>query len=743
MGNESSSPRHHRDRYDDDETTIDGTSVFSENTRDTGFSGVSRDTGMSSRYYNRSSSKSHDPSNPLNVVLNSNLIDSICGHNFFEDDEEEDNYGGRRKKSGKKKSSKDKKKSRSGSRSGSKDNEDSYDSDGSYESEDDRRGDSGGNRSSKKRGEKETNDNSLSGSTEDFGSEKMDSKESSVSLKSNSKESLGSVDKASGSKDKNNSFESIGSLTQPKTTTLTKPLASSFAKRCYFTKAGIGKNMQHYEGITITGNTVLMLASAMKLKGCPTICDEDLRRVEETFPNQFSRLPDELLLSSGWRRISKYCHFSGKPIPDGLPFFHSRERCHPNGGYYFLLAASIGMERPSDVEPLTLDMLILLQTDYPVQCDQTPHLLIDDPQQWILVTRFCFFSGGPINSDEDVYYKANYNGNYIYMLAFLSPNMTPEELYRLNDITGESALKSVAAVEEVETVYDLTDRDFDDLKMYHLGPCRALPDHLLTPSAWEKVLPQHFLVCRENALARAYEYEVHAQEAVAKANKMMGLAPTTIESNQLSRDPDGVNHARSRDGGNSNNSYVEMHQMRDSHSQYSGSYQVSNSEDGTYDSIDEQNVHSSHQSVASHDSRSQTRGPHNVVKSPQRRNNIKNVSNGSVNRNSNNNILIDSNGGSGTVTSHQNPIDNINSNAEDPTVTDKVIKFDNDPMLADPRDDGEVDDPSIKDQDMLSDYGDDDKSDKHDIDNFDDPSMKPADHRALHEYYKGIEKQQV
>jgi hypothetical protein len=59
----------------------------------------------------------------------------------------------------------------------------------------------------------------------------------------------------------------------------------------------------------------------MKLKGCPTICDEDLRRVEQTYPNQFSRLPDELLLSSGWRRISKYCHFSNKPIPDGVPFF--------------------------------------------------------------------------------------------------------------------------------------------------------------------------------------------------------------------------------------------------------------------------------------------------------------------------------------------------------------------------------------------------------------------------------------
>jgi hypothetical protein len=107
-----------------------------------------------------------------------------------------------------------------------------------------------------------------------------------------------------------------------------QPLASSFAKRCFFTKAGIGGQTQHYEGLTLTGNVVLMLASAMKLKGCPTICDEDLRRVEQTYPNQFSRLPDELLLSSGWRRISKYCHFSNKPTPDGVPFFRTLHEKH-------------------------------------------------------------------------------------------------------------------------------------------------------------------------------------------------------------------------------------------------------------------------------------------------------------------------------------------------------------------------------------------------------------------------------
>lgn len=119
-----------------------------------------------------------------------------------------------------------------------------------------------------------------------------------------------------------NSFDTEDESKADPTSSLHKqPLASSFAKRCYFTKSGIGRTTQHYEGLTLTGNVVLMLASAMKLKGCPTICDEDLRRVEQTYPNQFSRLPDELLLSSGWRRISKYCHFSNKPIPDGVPFF--------------------------------------------------------------------------------------------------------------------------------------------------------------------------------------------------------------------------------------------------------------------------------------------------------------------------------------------------------------------------------------------------------------------------------------
>jgi len=190
-----------------------------------------------------------------------------------------------------------------------------------------------------------------------------------------------------------------------------------------------------------------------------------------------------------------------------------------------LLAAAVGMVRPIDVEPLTRDTLVLLETDYPSQCDAAPAMLIEDPDEWTLVNKFCFFSGGPINTEEDVYYQADFDGNPIYMLAFLSPSLTPEELYKLEiqsehntgmpiskaqsmALAEQAGLTSVAAVQDVESVYDLTDRDFHDLKLYHLGPCRALPQYILQPPSWTKVLPPHFLEARHRALLRAQEYEM-------------------------------------------------------------------------------------------------------------------------------------------------------------------------------------------------------------------------------------------
>ncbi|VEU39098.1 unnamed protein product [Pseudo-nitzschia multistriata] len=196
------------------------------------------------------------------------------------------------------------------------------------------------------------------------------------------------------------------------------------------------------------------------------------------------------------------------------------------------------MIRPIDVEPLTKDTLVLLETDYPNQCDATPSILIRDPDQWVVVNKFCFFSGGPINTEEDVYYQADFDGNPIYMLAFLSPSLTPEELYKLTDVgtEHEPGLKSIADVQEVESVYDLTERDFDDLKLYHLGPCRALPQYILQPSAWTKVLPPHFLAARQQAMLRAQDYNAdHYREQVADQHNDVydqGLLPIG-ESNQI------------------------------------------------------------------------------------------------------------------------------------------------------------------------------------------------------------------
>jgi len=110
-----------------------------------------------------------------------------------------------------------------------------------------------------------------------------------------------------------------------------------------------------------------------------------------------------------------------------------------------------------------------------------------------------------------VYYEADFEEKTIYMLAFLSPALTPEELYLLDDSKVTDAHNpirmSVDAVRDVESVYDLTEGDFEDLKLYHLGPCRALPSHLLQPSAWRKVLPEHFCNVRERALERARNFE--------------------------------------------------------------------------------------------------------------------------------------------------------------------------------------------------------------------------------------------
>jgi len=170
------------------------------------------------------------------------------------------------------------------------------------------------------------------------------------------------------------------------------------------------------ERATTRGAESACVDGAIKLKGCRTICKEDLRRVEGMYPNQYGRLLDELLLSSGWRRISEDCHFSNKAVPDRVPLFPSIARGHPSERYNFFVAASAGMAYPLDVDPLCWDHLVVLEMDYPSACEPAPPLLLLDPSWWCLVDGFRFFH---------VYYKADFDGG-IYILVFPSPSLTAE-----------------------------------------------------------------------------------------------------------------------------------------------------------------------------------------------------------------------------------------------------------------------------------------------------------------------------
>ena len=63
------------------------------------------------------------------------------------------------------------------------------------------------------------------------------------------------------------------------------------------------------------------------------------------------------------------------------------------------------------------DVLDEMAIRYPTQFETLP-VQVRSPPCWNLYVKFCFFSGGPINTEEDVYYQADFDGNPIFMLAF-------------------------------------------------------------------------------------------------------------------------------------------------------------------------------------------------------------------------------------------------------------------------------------------------------------------------------------
>ena len=92
-------------------------------------------------------------------------------------------------------------------------------------------------------------------------------------------------------------------------------------------------------------------------------------------------------------------------------------------GFYFLLYLVVGIMWLMDIKPLNWDVLAVLQTDFLMMCENSLTFLM-------LVNKFYFFSGWPINVEETCIIVRNW-GTEIYMLAFLSLGLIPEELYRL------------------------------------------------------------------------------------------------------------------------------------------------------------------------------------------------------------------------------------------------------------------------------------------------------------------------
>ncbi len=197
---------------------------------------------------------------------------------------------------------------------------------------------------------------------------------------------------------------------------------------------------------------------------------------------------------SGSRKSSsggnRRCYFTGHSILYGMPFYAGSVQQGPRTLVVFCLPSALGLggsgstkenkngttsttrpiakfssktERDRYLESLPDPDQKLLQEmskRYPEPFDTLP-VQVRSPHCWRLFVKFCFFSGGPINIEEDVYYRAELGGTAIFMLAFLSPSLSPEELYRLKQPTvaegqqegGDTGpLKSVAAVEEVESV---------------------------------------------------------------------------------------------------------------------------------------------------------------------------------------------------------------------------------------------------------------------------------------------------
>ena len=334
---------------------------------------------------------------------------------------------------------------------------------------------------------------------------------------------------------------------------------SGTGKVCFFSGQTIGKGGSYYFATNVLPSSadededkdkelkpsqLYTLSSSMKLMGYPTICDDDIRRMDTLyFTKTCRRLPEELRLSSNWTRVAKHCSFSGRPIPDGVPFFYARRKTVDENGRSILgrfcylrldvvCAKSTGDGQEEESRPLGPQDLMHLLTEYPEVCDSLPSNILEDPAEWSLLDKFCFFSGAPIKA-TDMCYRASLGGKDIYLLVVLSPAVTARELFQLETKQPVTPL-NVKEVEGMDRVYDLSLADFDSLRERHYGSYQQLPRRLVGPSEWEKVVPPSFLAAKEEAMRRAVEYEKKNPHSSKRGSKQLDASPAVHNAVQNS-----------------------------------------------------------------------------------------------------------------------------------------------------------------------------------------------------------------
>ena len=298
-------------------------------------------------------------------------------------------------------------------------------------------------------------------------------------------------------------------------------------EECFFSRLPIRQFTKCYVALSKKGTTYKLHPAAMNLDGCPTIGDDDFVTLRTNYHSRFSELPHDLQVCSEWKRVSKFDVFTKYPIPDGIPFFYSNTAKREfNSSPYYLLPSTLNMNYRHIPQRLLWPHLHSLKRDFPAECASLPPALFRRPSEWSLTSKFCFFSGGPINDDRDVHYVSHDSDDKpVFMLSLLSPPVLVSEFYAPDG--GRFA--SLSELESHESVFALHARDFEDLSLAHVGKLDRLPIRARRPEGWSLVVtPRHSAARQAAVLSLVVQPNVERPPSSGPSEQQTSDPPPTM-----------------------------------------------------------------------------------------------------------------------------------------------------------------------------------------------------------------------